>query len=108
LRVPPPLSPHLPAPRALPALAALLLGMAWTVGGWKRVGARARRVLVPLAAGLLLVLAFVGCGGGGGGGSSSSTNPGTPAGTYRFTVTGTSGSGSTALSHSVTLTLTVS
>jgi sugar lactone lactonase YvrE len=100
--------PRLPDPRALLVLATLLACIAWAVRGWRRVGARARTVFLPLAAGLLLALALAGCGGGGGGGSSSSTNPGTPAGTYNLTVTGTAGSGSTALSHSVTLTLTVS
>jgi hypothetical protein len=103
LQTPPPHSPHWPAPKVLPLLAALLLGLRWTVRGWKRVRPKVRKVLVPLAVALLQALALAACGGGGG----TPTNPGTPAGTYTLTVTGTVGSGSTALSHSVTLTLTV-
>lgn len=107
LRNLPPLGPRLPDSQSLLRLAMLLAGLAWTVRGWRRVGAgQGQTELLPLTAGLLLALALAGCGGGGGGGSLSTS--GTPAGTYNLTVTGTVGSGSTALSHSVTLTLKVS
>jgi hypothetical protein len=61
-------------------------------------------MLLPLAAGVLLVLAITGCGGGT---SVRTPTGGTPPGTYNLTVTGTAGSGSAVLTHSQTLTLTV-
>jgi hypothetical protein len=101
--------PRLPGPLAVLALALLLASVAWAVRAWREVEpSRRRRVFVPLAAGLLLAVALVGCGGGGSSSSGPPPNQGTPAGTYNLTVTGTVGSGAAAVSHSLTLTLTVS
>jgi hypothetical protein len=100
---------RLPGPLAVLALALLLASVAWALrAGGEVKSSRRRRVFVPLAAGLLLAVALVGCGGGGSSSSGPPPNPGTPAGTYNLTVTGTVGSGSAAVSHSIALTLTVS
>jgi hypothetical protein len=102
----PPLPPLSPGLRGLLMLALVLAAMAWaTVRRNQASASQWRSTMVPLASGLLLILALTACGGGGGGGGPS--NPGTPVGTYPLTVTGSAGSGSSALSHSVTLTLTV-
>jgi hypothetical protein len=105
--------PHLPDPQSLPVLALLLACFGWTLARKPRLFSRKQesprasrcRVLLPLAAGLLLLLALAGCGGGA---NAPTSNPGTPPDTYTLTVTGTVGSGSNAVSHSVKLTLTVS
>ena len=91
-------------------LALVLVAMAWAIMRRNQLGVnRWRSAMLPLATGLLLMLAMAGCGGGGGGGGGGVTHdPGTPAGTYTLTVPGTTGSGTSILSHSVTLTLTVS
>jgi hypothetical protein len=101
----PPLPPLSPVVRGLWMLALVLSAMAWAI--WRRnqpgVG-RWKSTMIPLAAGVMLILALAGCGGGGSSSPSPPSNPGTPAGTYTLTVTGTAGSDS----HSVTLTLVVS
>jgi hypothetical protein len=97
--------PSLKPPLAAP-IGAMVLALLFAVG-WMIWRGR-RRIVLPLAVGILLTLLVIACGGGGGGGGGGgSSNPGTPAGTYTVTVTGTAGSGSAALSHSVSLTLTV-
>jgi predicted acyltransferase len=83
-------------------LALALAAVAWAVARRNQPGrSRWQSAIVPLTAGVLLILALAGC-------HSPAINPGTPAGTYPLTVTGTAGSGSSTLSHSVTLTLIVS
>jgi len=101
---PPPLPhPRLPRPHALLVLGALLACLARAIRA-SRQGKAGRWVLyLPLAAGLLLVLALAGCGG-----SPAVTYYGTPPGSYTVTLTGTAGAGSAAVSHSLKLTLNVS
>jgi hypothetical protein len=99
----PPAPPLPPGLKGLVTLAVLLAGLAWAIARRNQPGASWwRTTMVPLTAGLLLMLALAGCGGGG-----PAATPGTPAGTYTLTVTGTVGSGSTAVSHNLTLTLSV-
>jgi photosystem II stability/assembly factor-like uncharacterized protein len=103
----PPVPPLSPGLRGLLMLVLVLAAIAWAIRRGKQPGVgRWQAVFLPLAGGLLLMLALTGCGGGGGGGGGGT--PGTPAGTYPLTVTGSTGSGASAVSHSVTLTLTVS
>jgi hypothetical protein len=102
----PPAPPLSPGQRGLWMLALLLAALAWAIARqWNQPGAnRWRSAMLPLAAGLLLMLALAGCGGGG----TTAYNPGTPPGTYTLTVTGTVTSGSSTLSHVLTLTVNVS
>ena len=107
----PPVPPLSPGLRGLLMVALVLMALAWAIMRRNQPDVnRWKATMLPLAAGLLLILALAGCGGGGGGGGGSTTpsNPGTPAGTYMLTVTGTAGAGSSAVSNSVTLTLIVS
>ncbi len=105
----PPVPPLPPGLRGLLMLALVLAAMAWAIRRRNQPGLSPwRSTMLPLATGLLLILALAACGGGGSAGGGPPPNPGTPAGTYNLTVTGTTGSGSSTLSHSVMLTLTVS
>jgi hypothetical protein len=89
-------------------LLALSLTFLWATARRLRHGAGSwRYALLPLAGGMLVVLAMTACGGGGGGGGSLA-NPGTPAGTYSVTVTGTMPVGSSTIIHTITLSLTIS
>ena len=94
---------HFPRPQALLVLATLLACLAWAIRASRQGRASRWSLYLPLAAGLLLVLALAGCGG-----SPATTNYGTPPGSYTVTVTGTTGSGSAAVSHTMKLTLNVS
>jgi hypothetical protein len=63
-----------------------------------------RKVVLGLAAMLLIIGLWTACGGGGGGGGGPPPpQNGTPAGTYKLTVTATSG----GLTHALPLTLKV-
>jgi hypothetical protein len=102
-----------PAPTLLPSrwglwmLALVLASMAWAFVRRNQLGIRRwKSAMIPLAAGVLLILALAACGGSPNP-PPPPPNPGTPAGTYTLTVTGTAGSGSSAVSP-VALTLTVS
>ena len=70
---------------------------------------RWKSAMIPLAAGVLLILALAACGGGGNNNIPvPPSNPGTPAGNYTITVTGTATSGSSSAIFSIALpTLTV-
>ena len=55
-------------------LALLLAAMAWAIMRRNQPGvSRWQSAMLPLAAGLLLILALAGCGGGGGGGGGGTT-----------------------------------
>jgi hypothetical protein len=104
----PPVPPLSPGFRGLLMLALLLTAIAWAVIRRQAAGAdRWRSTMLPLGAGLLLILGLAACGGGGGGGGGNKSNPGTPSGTYPLTVTATAGSGSSSVSHTVMLSMTV-
>ena len=84
----PPAAPLSPGFKGLLMLALILAAMAWAVMRRNQFGGgRWKSTLLPLFAGLLLVLAMSGCH------TKSNTTPtpnaGTPAGTYTLTVTGT-------------------
>jgi len=95
--------PRLPGPKVLLVLAMLMVCVAWALIASRRLRAGWR--ILPLALGLLLVLALASCGRGG---PVSGSNHGTPTGAYNLKVTGTFTSGSATLSRSITLTLNVS
>jgi hypothetical protein len=95
--------PRFPGPKVLLALAMLMVCVAWALIASRRLRAGWR--ILPLALGLLLVLALASCGRGG---PVSGSNHGTPTGAYNLKVTGTFTSGAATLSRSITLTLNVS
>jgi len=104
----PPVAPLSPGMRGLWILVLALAALVWVIRCRNQPSMSPwRSAILPLIAGLLVILALAACGGGGST-SGPAPNPGTPAGTYSLTVTGTTGSGSSTLSHSVTLSLTVS